>query len=54
MIKPDDPGIRRGPGVGIGSDDVRKIKPGTALRLPTRHPVGDKPIAVIHGTVCAS
>lgn len=27
--------------VGIGSDDVRKVKPGTALKVPTRHPAGD-------------
>ncbi|MFI6929652.1 glycosyl hydrolase family 65 protein [Streptomyces sp. NPDC050287] len=27
--------------VGIGSDDVRKVKPGTSLQVPTRHPAGD-------------
>jgi trehalose/maltose hydrolase-like predicted phosphorylase len=27
--------------VGLGSDDVRKVKPGTALKVPTRHPAGD-------------
>ncbi|MDF3145428.1 MULTISPECIES: hypothetical protein [unclassified Streptomyces] len=39
---------------GSGSDDVCKVKPGTALRVPTRHPVSDEPIAVIDGTVCMS
>ncbi|WP_443050601.1 transaldolase [Streptomyces sp. NBC_00286] len=39
------PARRRGPPlpvqVGIGSDDVRKVKPGTALGVPTRHRAGD-------------
>ncbi|WP_149831058.1 hypothetical protein [Streptomyces tailanensis] len=42
------------PTLRSGSDDVCKVKPGTALRVPTRHPVGDEPIAVIDGTVCTS
>jgi trehalose/maltose hydrolase-like predicted phosphorylase len=27
--------------VGIGSDDVRQVRPGTVLQVPTRHPGGD-------------